>query len=329
MIDSPPDSDARVDALRRRIDDALIDRLSDRAPDLMYDPIRYVLRGGGKRVRPLIAMLVAQAYGAADEDVLDVALAVEIFHNFTLVHDDIMDDADERRGRPSVHVKWDEGTAILAGDLMLALSYELLTANEALPARPLLAIYNRMVEQLCVGQRLDTHFETTADVSVADYLEMIDGKTAALLSACFELGAVAGGAPDDHVAMLAEAGRQAGRAFQIQDDLLDVTADDENWGKAVGGDLQNGKRTYVTLKALEAADGEDREWFSRLLDGGITADEVPEARRRMQALGVFDEARSAVAAYTEDAFDRLSVLPDTAASHHLTWLLEKLQARSH
>ena len=122
MIDSPPDPDARVDALRRRIDDALIDRLSDRAPDLMYDPIRYVLRGGGKRVRPVIVMLVAQAYGAADEDVLDVALAVEIFHNFTLVHDDIMDDADERRGRPSVHVKWDEGTAILAGDLMLALS---------------------------------------------------------------------------------------------------------------------------------------------------------------------------------------------------------------
>ncbi|PEN15156.1 polyprenyl synthetase [Longibacter salinarum] len=329
MIESPPDSKDRVDALRNRIDEALIDALKDRGPDLMYDPIRYVLRGGGKRVRPVLLTLVAQCYGADLDDVIDVALAVEVFHNFTLVHDDIMDDADERRGRASVHIKWDEGTAILAGDLMLALSYELLTANEALPARPLLAVYNRMVEQLCVGQRLDTHFETQDDVSVDDYLEMIDGKTAALLSACFELGAIAGGAPKDHVSTLSKAGRAAGRAFQIQDDLLDVTADSERWGKAVGGDLQNGKRTYVTLKALEIADGDDRVWFARLLDGGILASEVPEARQRMERLGVFDEARAAVQSYTEDAFERLSVLPEGAARSHLQWLLETLQARSH
>jgi geranylgeranyl diphosphate synthase type II len=329
MIDTPPDSPARVAALRETIDDALLDALRDREPDLMYDPIRYVLRGGGKRVRPVMLLLVASAYGADRDDVLPVALAVEVFHNFTLVHDDIMDAAEERRGRAAVHVKWDEGTAILAGDLMLALSYELLTQPETLDARALLSVYNAMVEKLCVGQRLDTHFETRTDVSVDDYLDMIDGKTAALLSACFQLGAIAGGAPDEHAAALAEAGRTAGRAFQIQDDLLDVTASSEHWGKAVGGDLQNGKRTYVTLKALEAAEGEEKEWFARLLDGGIPASDVDEARERMQRLGVFDDARAAVEAYTDRAFDGLRVLPDSDASKHLHWLLEKLQARSH
>ena len=257
------------------------------------------------------------------------ALAVEVFHNFTLVHDEMMDRSDTRRGRPAVHVKWDEGTAILAGDLMLGLSYELLTKPETVNVRSVLGIYNRMVEQLCIGQRLDTHFETEKEVSVDDYLGMIDGKTAALLSACFEIGAVVGGAPDSDVLALADAGRFTGRAFQIQDDVLDLTADSDDWGKPVGGDLVNGKRTFLTLRAIERAEESEKRWFERILDGGISQDEVPEARDRMERLGVIDDAKEAVETYTEYAFDAISVLPEGTFADAAIAMLSRLQSRSY
>ena len=308
---------------------SLTQALEDRGPALMYAPVRYVLDGGGKRARPILLSLVAQAYGATEEDAMPAALAVEIFHNFTLVHDDIMDRSETRRGREAVHVKWDEGTAILVGDLMLGLSYEFLTGAETADLRSVMEIYNGMVEELCVGQRLDTHFETSTDVSVDDYVRMIDGKTAALLSACFELGAVVAGAPDTDVLALADAGRFAGRAFQIQDDLLDLTADSEDWGKPIGGDLVNGKRTYLTLRAIERAEGDEEEWFARVLNGGLPESDVQEARERMERLGVLDDAREAVDEYTQFAFDAMGVLPDGPAADDLSVLLQRLQRRSH
>ncbi len=295
----------------------------------MYDPIRYVMDSGGKRVRPASLIFVAQAYGASETDAMPAALAVEIFHNFTLVHDDIMDRSNIRRGRDTVHVKWDEATAILAGDLMLGLSYELLTEAAIADLRAAMEIYNRMVEKLCVGQRLDMHFETTVEVSVDDYVQMIDGKTAALLSACFELGAVVGGAPTSDVLALADAGRFAGRAFQIQDDLLDLTADSDDWGKPVGGDLVNGKRTFLTLRAIERAEGDEEKWFADILDRGLSEDEISEARDRMEHLGVLDDAREAVSEYTQCASDAMTVLPDGPATTDLFALLKRLQRRSH
>lgn len=337
MADLPPhqgtsDVDASADtirSLRSAIEQSLANEMQGRGPALMYDPIRYVLDGGGKRARPVLLSLVAQAYGASEAEAMSPAMAVEVFHNFTLVHDDIMDRSGTRRGQPAVHVKWDEGTAILAGDLMLGLSYELLTKPETVDVRALLDIYNRMVEQLCIGQRLDTHFETENEVSVDDYLGMIDGKTAALLSACFEIGAVVGGAPDSDVLALADAGRFTGRAFQIQDDVLDLTAESDDWGKPVGGDLLNGKRTYLTLRAIERASGSEKRWFERILDGGITQEEVPEARDRMERLGVVDDAKGAVETYTEHAFDALSVLPEGTYADAVTAMLSRLQRRSH
>jgi len=332
-IDSETPSLDLVGSLREAVDHGLEAHFRGKSPDLMYAPIRYVFEGGGKRVRPVLLLLVARAYGADLDAAMPAALSVEVFHNFTLVHDDIMDSASERRGRPTVHVQWDEGTAILAGDLMLATAYQLLTSASSSASsadvRRVLDVYHPMVEKLCVGQRLDTHFETRHDVSVDDYLEMIDGKTAALLSASFELGAILGDAPPDDASALARAGQLVGRAFQIQDDLLDVTADNEDWGKVVGGDLQIGKRTYVTLRAVEAADGDEAEWFAQILDGGIPAEAVPEARERMRRLGVLDEARQAVEQYTNAAFTKLSVLPDSAATEAIHWLLRRLQARSH
>ncbi len=332
MSTSPsPDTDAdRIATHRARVDEALSTLVTDRDPAVLYEPVQYVLEGGGKRVRPTLLLLVAEAYGRTADAALPAALAVEVFHNFTLVHDDIMDEAAERRGRPTVHVKWDVSTAILVGDLMMGLSYELLGEVDDGASDGLYDIYHPMVEKLCSGQALDASFEDRDDVSVEAYLDMIDGKTAALISAAFELGAVIGGAPAPDREALRTAGTLVGRAFQVQDDLLDLTADGDEWGKAVGGDLVVGKKTYLTLRALERADGDEYDWFARLhTEGGLPADDVPEARERMDRLGVFEDAREAVARYSDRARDHLQVLPEGPATTALFGLIDRMEARSH
>jgi geranylgeranyl diphosphate synthase type II len=324
---SPED---RVAALQARIDDALPRLVDGRSPAVLYDAVDHVLRAGGKRVRPVLLLLVAEAHGASVDRALPAALAVEVFHNFTLVHDDLMDNDDERRGGPTVHAKWDPGTAVLTGDFLMGLSYDLLGQVEGTDTEALYAVYHPMVERLCAGQALDASFETSAEVSVEAYLDMIDRKTGALLAAAFELGGLIGGAPPPQHERLAEAGRFVGRAFQIQDDLLDLTARTEAWGRGVGGDLVAGKKTFLTLRALEKTDGDAHAWFARLVsDGGLPRDDVAEARDRMAALGVFEEAREAVVTYTEHAHERLQSLPDTAATSTLVWLLDRMKAREH
>lgn len=316
--------------LRARIDEALPALVADCEPDVLYEPVRHVLRGGGKRVRPLLLLLIAGAYGRSPSSALPAALAVELFHNFTLVHDDIMDESDERRGRPAVHTKWDVSTAILVGDLLMGRSYAVLGEVEGTPYESLYDVYHPMVEKLCAGQALDASFEEEERVSVEAYLEMIDGKTAALLSTACELGAVVGGAPSSHQERLGAAGRLIGRAFQIQDDLLDVIADGEEWGKAVGADLVQGKKTYVTLRALERAEGAEYEWFARLsTEGGLPPHDVPEARERMGRLGVFDDARDSVQRYTNRARDHLEVVPEGRFEETLLSLISQMKARSH
>ncbi|WP_022834778.1 polyprenyl synthetase family protein [Salisaeta longa] len=324
MFDAP-----RLVALRQQIDDALATLVHDREPAVLYAPAHYVLTGGGKRVRPLLVLLAAEATGGAVEDAWEAALAVEVFHNFTLVHDDIMDDAPERRGRATVHEAWDEGTAILVGDRLMGLSYELLTQGPAEAVSKSLTRYHTMVSELCRGQALDADFETQREVSVAAYLDMIDGKTGALLGACLAIGGLMGGAEEPTVESLHRAGKALGRAFQIQDDLLDVVAQDDAWGKAVGGDLRVGKRTYITLTALERAEGDDRAWFMRGLDGGFAPERIPEARARMEALDVFTAAREAVHRYSEAALRHLSALPDGPAATHLRGLVNQLRERTH
>ena len=323
-------SEDHVAALRARIDEALPKLVDGRAPASLYDAVEHVLRAGGKRVRPILLLLVAESYGTSAERALPAALAVEVFHNFTLVHDDLMDEDDERRGGETVHVKWTPGTAVLAGDLMMGLSYDLLGQVEEGDTEALYAVYHPMVEQLCAGQALDASFETDEAVTVDAYLDMIDRKTGALLSAAVELGGVIGGAPAPERDRLGTAGRLVGRAFQIQDDLLDLVADDEDWGRGVGGDLVRGKKTFLTLRALERAEGEDHDWFARLVtDGGLPREDVPEARDRMAALGVFEEARAAVRRYTSEAHEHLDPLPTNAAAETLHWLVDRLQARDH
>jgi len=320
----------RVAALRTRIDEALPSLVEGRTPAALYEAVEHVLRTEGKRVRPVLLLLVAESYGASVDRALPAALAVEVFHNFTLVHDDLMDGDEERRGAPTVHAKWDPGTAVLTGDLMMGLSYDLLGQVEGTDGEALYAVFHPMVEKLCAGQALDASFEDEEAVSVDAYLDMIDRKTGALLAAAFELGGVIGGAAASAQDRLSTAGRLVGRAFQIQDDLLDLTADDDAWGRGVGGDLVQGKRTFLTLRALERAEGAEHDWFARLVtDGGLPRNDVSEARDRMARLGVFEEAREAVRSYTEQARDHLAGLPETAAAETLHWLLDRLQARDY
>ncbi len=299
-------------------------------PAELYEPVRYVLAVGGKRIRPLLVLLAAEAFGGeeARKRAMPAAMAVEVFHNFTLVHDDIMDHADERRGRPTVHVRWDEPAAILSGDLMMGLAYDLLAQVEIGRTAEVIRIFHRMVVRLCEGQALDMAFEQRTEVSVAAYLDMIERKTAALLEAALEIGALIGGADGEARINLCNAGRDLGRAFQIQDDLLDLTANDAKWGKTIGGDLMEGKKTFLLLRALECAEGEERAWFLRIVEeNGLEPDAVQEARGLLETLGVLDDARGAVEKHYRAGLAGLDALPPGRAASALRGVVEGLMQR--
>ena len=299
-------------------------------PRGLYEPARYVLAGQGKRLRPVLLLLAAEVFGVETQRALPAALAVEVFHNFTLVHDDIMDHAEARRGRPTVHVAWDADTAILCGDYLMGLSYELLTRLDTTRLPSLMRVFSEMVVRLCEGQSLDKSFEARHDVSVADYLHMIDCKTGALLQAALEMGGIIGEASSQHRTTLRTIGKQVGRAFQIQDDLLDLVAEDDRWGKVIGGDLMAGKKTLLLLEALERTEGDEHAWFARIHHHeGLPADEVDQARARMQRLGVLDAARAAVLRHSTDAIEQVRALPPHTAVETLQWLIRRMQARMH
>lgn len=321
---------AHVGRLREQVNAALAGLVPDVHPVSLYEPVRFVLAGEGKRFRPVLLLLSSEIFGAAVERALPAALAVEVFHNFTLVHDDIMDHAAERRGRPTVHVRWDESTAILSGDYLMGLSYDLLARVETERLAPLVRTFSQMVAQLCEGQMLDKEFETRDDVTVDAYLHMIDRKTGALLRASIEMGGIIGGAGEGERAVLREMGQHLGRAFQIQDDLLDLVAEDERWGKAIGGDLMEGKKTFLLLRSLERTDGDEHAWFARIVrERGLPAIHVAEARERMERSGVIVEAREAVRRHSAMALQCLERLPPKPAVLTLRWLVERMQARLH
>ena len=324
------DVEETVQELRAIVDHALSTLVRDQRPAGLYDPVRYVLQGGGKRLRPILTLLAADIYDVDRNDALPAALAIEVFHNFTLVHDDIMDHAEERRGRPTVHVRWDESTAILCGDYLLGLSYELLSQCPTGETAKIISRFQQMVARLCEGQMLDKEFESRPHVSVAEYLEMVDSKTGALLCASLEIGGMLGGAAVADIRALSEIGSNVGRAFQMKDDLLDLTADDDRWGKTIGGDLIEGKKTYLLLRAIERTSGDDRSWLLDIVrNGGLSPSRVDDARERMRRSGVLEEARREVIRYSQAALDSTHRLPDVPAVDTLRWLLARMQERLH
>lgn len=223
-------------------------------PKELYAPVSYILSLGGKRMRPALVLAGCELFGGEADKAMYAALAVEVFHNFTLVHDDIMDKAPLRRNMPTVHKKWDEGIAILSGDAMLVQAYQLLcrTGSPVLPQ--LLDVFSKTAIQVCEGQQLDMNYEKAHKISIPQYLHMIQLKTAVLLAASLKMGALIGGAREEDAQHLYEFGNNVGIAFQLQDDILDVYGD-ERFGKQVGGDIISNKKTWLLLKALEMSAG--------------------------------------------------------------------------
>ncbi len=251
---------------RTLIDEAIIANKYTAKPAELYDPINYIMALGGKRMRPSLVLMGTELVGGNVNEAIPAALAVEVFHNFTLVHDDIMDNAPLRRNQPTVHTKWNANIAILSGDVMLVKAYELLLKTNSPRLTEILNVFNQTATGVCEGQQMDMNFELRAEVSIAEYIEMIRLKTAVLLGGALEIGGLLANASEADALHLYNFGESIGIAFQLHDDLLDVYANPEKFGKQVGGDIIANKKTFLLIKALELATGEDalelQKWLS-------------------------------------------------------------------
>ncbi len=231
-----------------------------RTPVNLYEPADYILSLGGKRLRPIFVLLGCDLYNPIIDSALDAAMAVEVFHNFTLLHDDIMDKAELRRGMPTVHMKYNTNTAILSGDVMMIQSYQyLLNYKDAVVSKSLLDIFNKMAFEVCEGQQLDMDFERRKDVTISEYLQMITNKTSVLMAASIQMGALLGGASVADQQHLYEFAKNFGIAFQLQDDILDTFGEMSVVGKRIGGDILQNKKTYLFLKSMELADASQKK----------------------------------------------------------------------
>lgn len=245
--------------LQTIIAQALLQRDFPAEPSNLYDPIRYFLSIGGKRLRPVLTLLATDLFGEKIEKSLSAALAIEVFHNFTLMHDDIMDEAPLRRGKDTVHKKWNTNTAILSGDAMMIMSYQLLSESQTTDLSEVLHIFSKMALDVCEGQQLDMDFGNSPSVTEDDYLHMIRLKTSVLLGAALEIGALIGGANTKERNLIYEFGVNMGIAFQLQDDLLDIYGDPEKFGKQIGGDIIENKKTFLLINAMRLTKGKKEE----------------------------------------------------------------------
>lgn len=299
-----------------------------REPYGLYEPIEYTLAAGGKRVRPQLAMIACQLFGGNEEDVLPAALALEVFHNFTLLHDDVMDKADVRRGRPTVHMKWNENTAILSGDQMLIEAYKLLSGVPADKLPEVLRLFNKMATEICEGQQYDVDFESQSHVTIDEYLNMIRLKTSVLLATALQIGAYVAGADTPTQEALYQFGIAVGLAFQIQDDILDVWGDPKTFGKAVGGDISCNKKTFVYLEAMRRLGDEANtleSWYSQVLEDNT--EKIAAVKAIFEQLRVREACEAVVAQYTQTALEKLDTLPQNTATDQLRQLANKLTTR--
>ncbi len=234
-------------------------------PQTLYVPVNYFLTIGGKRIRPVLCLMGNQLFGNINPDAWEVASAIELFHNFTLIHDDIMDKAPLRRGKETVHIKYGESTALLAGDVLLIKAYEALNRIDKNLLHRILSLFNETATQVCEGQQLDMDFEKRTDVTYDEYLNMITLKTSVLIAASLKMGGILGGGSLGNLELLYEAGKKIGLAFQVQDDYLDAFGNTEKFGKQIGGDIKSNKKTFLLIRALEAANPVQKEELDQLL----------------------------------------------------------------
>ena len=277
-------------------------------PEKLYEPVRYILDMGGKRLRPALTLLSASLFSEEYKKAIPAALAIEIFHNFTLLHDDIMDKADVRRGKPTVHKVWDENTAILSGDAAMILSYEQLSKIPAQLFTEVFKVFNNTALEVCEGQQYDMDFEKIDDVTIPEYLEMIRLKTSVLIAACMKIGAIISGASPEEQDAMYEIGENIGLAFQLQDDYLDCYSDTKKFGKESGGDIVNNKKTYLLISALNSGNNELvnelNNWISK--KDFSKEDKIRAVKAIYDELGVGNDAQLASVGYINNAIEILN-----------------------
>lgn len=279
-------------------------------PYNLYEPADYILSIGGKRLRPVFVMIGCGLYKKDVKEALKASMAIEVFHNFTLLHDDIMDEADVRRGQPTVHKKYNTNTAILSGDVMMIIAYQyILDYGDATLVKNLLTIFNKMAFEVCEGQQLDVDFESRNDVTISEYLHMITLKTSVLIASAVQIGALIGGAPAEDQHHLYEFAKNFGIAFQLQDDILDTFGDSADVGKRIGGDILRNKKTYLYLKAHELADKKQQDTLFDLYKDVMTADEDSKINTVISIfkdVNVLEYSRQVIEAYRDLSISHLN-----------------------
>ena len=289
------------------ITDYLNSQYETKEPRNLYEPIHYILGVGGKRMRPVLTLMSAEVFDADYNLALPAALAVEVFHNFSLVHDDIMDDAPLRRGNETVHEKWDTNTAILSGDAMLILAYQYFEKYNTDVFRDLAKLFSKTALEVCEGQQWDVDFETRDDVSILEYLKMIEYKTAVLVAAAMKMGAIVAETSIKNADLIYDFGLNLGLAFQLQDDYLDAFGDPKTFGKQVGGDIIENKKTYLYLKAIEFGTASEKEQLLHLFSIHPTdnSDKIESVKTIFTSSGASDATLKAIQEFTLKAFETL------------------------
>lgn len=273
-------------------------------PASLYEPNEYFLRLGGKRIRPVLCLMGNELVDDIKEDAWHLATAIELFHNFTLIHDDMMDKAPLRRGMETVHTKFGDNTALLAGDVMLVAAYEQLSKIDPVLLPPIMRLFNQTAREVCEGQQLDMDFEKTENVQLGEYLKMIELKTSVLLAASLKMGAVLGGAGERNQNLLYEFGRKLGIAFQVQDDYLDAFGDPQKFGKQVGGDIMANKKTFLLIHTLEVASASQRTELDNLVKNN-PADKVEKIIQLFRDCQADEWALQLKNRYLDEAFTHL------------------------
>jgi geranylgeranyl diphosphate synthase type II len=289
-----------------------------REPKNLYEPIQYILGLGGKKIRPVLTLMSAEIFDADYSKALPAALAVEVFHNFSLVHDDIMDDAPLRRGNVTVHEKWNINTGILSGDAMLILAYQYFEQYEPAIFRELAKLFSKTALEVCEGQQWDVDFETRSDVTIPEYLKMIEYKTAVLVAAAMKMGAIVAETSVENGELIYDFGLNLGLAFQLQDDYLDAFGNPATFGKQIGGDIIENKKTYLYLKAIEFASAEEKAKLLQLFSVSLDENEskIEEVKSIFNTSGASNATQQAIQDYTLRAFatlDKMNISSDKKA----------------
>lgn len=291
----------------------LSDKIVIKDPVNLYEPIKYILDLGGKRIRPLLVLLAADLFGNDYKKAFPAALAVEVFHNFTLIHDDIMDSALLRRGKSTVHHKWNENIGILSGDAMMIQAYSFIEEYPDDIYRKIMRLFNKTAIEVCEGQQYDMDFEHRNEVTIEQYLEMIKLKTSVLLAAAFEIGAIIGNATDDDRTSMYYFGLNLGLAFQIQDDYLDTFGDEKSFGKKIGGDIKENKKTFLYLNALQNATLKEQSILKEYFKDKNETNKIKKVTQFFIDKKIPEVAQKSIAHYTELAFtfvEKLSLSSD-------------------